>query len=43
LTRLGDRADNDDPFDFKNAGDEGRGQTKMIDIFSIEKTKSGYA
>jgi len=20
LTRLGDRADNDDPFDFKNAG-----------------------
>jgi hypothetical protein len=38
LTRLGDRADNDDPFDFKNAG-KGRGQTKMIDILSIEKKK----
>jgi hypothetical protein len=38
LTRLGDRADNDDPFDFKNAGGEDT-QTKMIDIFSIEKKK----
>ena len=31
LTRLTDRIDNDDPFDFKNAGRR-RDKTKMIDI-----------